>query len=102
MQAAMFELMLQRGAEPFDIQVLHDTHFSSDMLWWLELVYKHTINTDRGDAWKGPGMDDVRHGRLRFPAPAFSSRQPIKKRNRDLAEWVLAHGANPNAAPAAR
>ncbi len=41
----LFELMLARGAEPFDIQVLYNTHFSGDILWWLELVYAHAIHT---------------------------------------------------------
>ena len=52
--AALFELLLERGAEPFDIQVLYDTHFSGDILWWLELVYNHTAHTSRGAAWKDP------------------------------------------------
>ena len=52
--AALFELLLERGAEPFDIQVLYNTHFSGDMLWWLELVYRHTIDTPRGAAWGDP------------------------------------------------
>lgn len=51
---ALFQLLLERGAEPFDIQVLYNTHFSGDVFWWLELVYAHTINSDRGAAWKDP------------------------------------------------
>ena len=41
----LFELLLERGAEPFAIQVLYNTHFSGDVLWWLALVYEHTIHT---------------------------------------------------------
>ena len=48
---AVFELLLARGAEPFDVQVVYNTHFSGDMLWWLELVHKHTADTARGAAW---------------------------------------------------
>ena len=55
------DLLLERGADPFDIQVLYNTHFSGDMLWWLELVYKHTINSR--EEWHGrSGMDDVGMG----------------------------------------
>ena len=35
----------ERGAEPFDIQVLYNTHFSGDVLWWLRLIYAHTMTT---------------------------------------------------------
>ena len=71
--AALFELLLERGAEPFDIQVLYNTHFSGDILWWLELVYKHTARAER------PGR--IRTGRCSTwartdPAPAFYSKLP--------------------------
>ena len=31
----LFALLLDRGAEPFDLQVLYNTHFRGDVLWWL-------------------------------------------------------------------
>ena len=73
--AALFELLLERGAEPFDIQVLYNTHFSGDILWWLELVYKHTVDTSRADE---PGR--IPTGRCSTwagtdPARAFCSRR---------------------------
>jgi uncharacterized protein len=97
--AALFELLLERGAEPFDIQVLYNTHFSGDMLWWLELVYKHTIDTPLGSAWKNPDW-------MMFDVGAYGSgarfvlETAVKTGKLSLAEWALAHGANPNAAPA--
>jgi uncharacterized protein len=97
--AALFELLLERGAEPFDIQVLYNTHFSGDILWWLELVYKHTINTARGAAWKDPDWAMFDMGGYGSGA-RFLLETAVKKRNIQLAEWVLAHGANPNAGPA--
>jgi ankyrin repeat protein len=96
---ALFDLLLDRGAEPFDIQVLYNTHFSGDILWWLELVYKHTIHTSRGAAWKDAEWAMFDMGAYGSGA-RFLLATAIKKRNRPLAEWVLSHGANPNAAPA--
>jgi uncharacterized protein len=96
---ALFELMLERGAEPFDIQVLYNTHFSGDILWWLELVYTHTINTERGGAWNDPEWSMFDMGAYGSGA-RFLLEVAVRKRNIPLAEWVLAHGANPNAAPA--
>jgi len=96
---ALFDLLLERGAEPFDIQVLYNTHFSGDMLWWLELVYKHTVNTPRGTAWKDPEW-------MMFDMGAYGSgarfilETAVKTRNLALAQWALPRGANPNSGPA--
>ena len=97
--AALFELLLERGAEPFDIQVLYNTHFSGDILWWLDLVYKHTVHTARGAAWSDPDWTMFDMGAYGSGA-RFLLETAVKTRNMPLAEWVLAHGANPNAAPA--
>jgi ankyrin repeat protein len=97
--AALFELLLERGAEPFDIQVLYNTHFSGDVLWWLELVYNHTIGTPRGAAWNDPDWSMFDMGGYGSGA-RFLLETAVKKRDMRLAEWLLAHGANPNAAPA--
>jgi uncharacterized protein len=95
----LFELLLERGAEPFDTQVLYNTHFSGDMLWWLELVYKHTINTPRGAVWNDPEWTMFDMGAYGSGARFFLE-VALRKRNLQLAGWVLAHGANPNAGPA--
>jgi ankyrin repeat protein len=97
--AALFELLLERGAEPFDIQVLYDTHFSGDVLWWLQLVYKHTIDTPRGAAWRDPEWRMFDMGGYGSGA-RFLLEMALKKRDVALARWLLARGANPNAAPA--
>jgi ankyrin repeat protein len=97
--AALFELLLERGAEPFDCQVLYDTHFSGDMVWWLELVHRHTIHTTRGAAWKDPDWKMFDMGAYGSGA-RFVLETAVKTRNLALAEWALAHGATPNAAPA--
>jgi ankyrin repeat protein len=95
----LFELLLERGADPFDIQVLYDTHFSGDVFWWLELVYKHTIDTPRGAAWKDPDWPMLDMGGYGCGA-RFLLSIAMGRRDLPLAEWLLARGANPNAAPA--
>lgn len=97
--AALFELLLERGAEPFDIQILYNTHFSGDLLWWLELVYEHTIHTARGAAWQDPEWEMFDMGAYGSGA-RFLLETAIKSRDARVAEWLLARGANPNAAPA--
>jgi len=97
--AALFELLLERGAEPFDIQVLYNTHFSGDILWWLELVHEHTIDTPRGVAWGDPDWTMFDMGAYGTGA-RFLLETAVKTSNLPLAEWALAHGASPHAAPA--
>ena len=97
--AALVDLLLERGAEPFDNQVLYNTHFSGDMLWWLELVHNRTIHTARGLAWNDPDWPMFDMGAYGSGA-RFLLETAVKTRNMALAEWLLEHGANPNAAPA--
>ncbi|MCC7123690.1 MAG: ankyrin repeat domain-containing protein, partial [Acidobacteria bacterium] len=97
--AALFDLLLERDAEAFDIQVLYNTHFSGDMQWWLDLVYTRTIDTPRGAAWRDPEW-------MMFDMGAYGSgarfilETAIKKGHPSLVAWALERGANPNAAPA--
>ena len=95
----MFQLLLERGAEPFDIQVLYDTHFSGDMLWWLDLVYEHTRRTDRRSAWDDPDWPMLDMGGYGSGA-RFILWTALKQRDLRLAEWALERGANPNPGPA--
>jgi ankyrin repeat protein len=97
--AEMFDLLLERGAKPFDIQVLYNTHFSGDMLWWLELVHKHTADTELGAAWRDPDWKMLDMG-VYGSGARFILEVALKKRNLPLAQWALGHGANPDAAPA--
>ena len=96
---ALFELLLDRGAEPFDTQVLYNTHFSGDVLWWLRLVHARTQDGERGRAWRDPDWRMFDMGPYGSGA-RFLLWIAIEKNDAGLAEWVLTHGANPNAAPA--
>src|SRR3712207_7770983 len=33
---ALVRLLLERGADPYDAQVIYDTHFDGDVRWYLE------------------------------------------------------------------
>ena len=72
----LFQLLLERGAEPFDIQVLYNTHFTGNVLWWLELVYAHTIKTGRAGRVGRSGLVDARHGRIRAGRARSCSASP--------------------------
>ena len=93
---ALFDLLLERGADPFDKQVLYNTHFSGDMLWWLELVYERT---SASPAWKDPEWMMFEMGPYGSGA-RFILEHAIKRSKLRLAQWALERGANPNSAPA--
>jgi len=92
--AALFELLLERGADPFDIQVLYNTHFRADILWWLELIYKHSANGPRGFAWADPEWRMLDMGNYGTGARFLIDLAEAKSDGR-LREWLVAHGANP-------
>jgi ankyrin repeat protein len=92
----LFQLLLERGAEPFDIQVLYNTHFSGDVLWWLDLIYDHTMKTGRRAAWDDPNWSMLDMGGY-GPGAYFLLKVAVQKNDMKLAQWLLSHGASPNA-----
>jgi uncharacterized protein len=92
--AELFQLLLERGAAPFDIQVLYNTHFSGDMLWWLELVYAHTMKSGRVAAWADPAWSMFDMGGY-GPGSYFILNNAIEKNDLELARWALERGAGP-------
>ena len=95
---ALFQLLLERGANPFDIQVLYNTHFSGDMLWWLELVYAHTVKSGRKAEWDDPNWWMFDMGGYGSGAQSLLG-TALQRNNLELAEWCLSHGAHPEPAP---
>jgi ankyrin repeat protein len=92
---ALYRLLLERGAGPFDIQVLYNTHFSCDMLWWLELTYQHALEIGRKADWDDPTWSMLDMGGYGPGAP-FILNAAVARNHLELAEWALAHGASPD------
>jgi uncharacterized protein len=95
---ALSRLLLDRGAEPYDVQLFYNTHFHGDILWILEPLYAAAAKAGRpfnADAeWSGINMGGYGRG------ARYLLDEAIANNNLALAEWLLKHGANPNAAPA--
>jgi uncharacterized protein len=93
--AALYRLLLERGARMYDIQVLYNTHFSGDMLWWLELTYEHSVNAGHKADWDDPDWSMFDMGGYGSGA-YFILQVALENGDLALAEWALAHGASPN------
>jgi hypothetical protein len=108
-------LLLERGADPYDNQVLYNVfadntsrHLLDDeMVWLLELMYEHSVRRGHRADWADPlwPMFDMRgapslgdegrvHNGARFMLDAAVDRDLL-----GMAEWMLRHGADPNAPP---
>ena len=91
---ALYGLLLERGAGPYDIQVLYNTHFSGDMLWWLQLTYDYDVARGDVGAWQDPAWKMLDMGGY-GPGSYFVLRTAIEKGDVALARWALEHGADP-------
>src|SRR5262249_40325186 len=96
---ALTRLLLERGAEPYDTQVLYNLHFHGDFLWFLELIYAEVVKRGRRADWDDPEWSMLGMGGYGKGA-RYLLTLAINKNDLQLAEWLLAHGASPNAASA--
>jgi ankyrin repeat protein len=96
---ALFQLLLERGGGPYDQQLLYNTHFHGDVLWWLELTYAQAVRLGRKAEWDDPEWPMFDMGGYGSGA-RFLLGIAIEKNDVELAAWLLAHGASPDAAPA--
>ncbi len=98
---ALTRLLLERGAEPYDTQVFYNVHFRGDLLWFLELIYAQSVRSGRQADWDDPDWPMLDMGAYGAGA-RYLLGGAVDQNDLGLAEWLLAHGASPNAAPAPR
>jgi uncharacterized protein len=95
---ALVRLLLDRGAEPFDMQVGYNIHFNGKVLWFLQLIYDHSRRIGRGQDWADPEWMMLNQGGYGSGARWYLD-IAVEHNDLELAEWCLAHGANPNSPP---
>jgi ankyrin repeat protein len=97
----LVRLLLDRGANPYDIQVIYNTHFKGDVQWFLEMAYANAVKTGRTSEWENPDWPMFDMGGYGCGA-RFLLGGAVDRNNLELARWMLEHGANPNAPPPRR
>lgn len=91
----LFQLLIERGANIYDQQVVYNTHFSTDMLWWLKLVYARAEQLGQLTDWKDPDWPMFDMGGY-GTGSVFLLSVAIDKNNVELTRWLLGHGAGAN------
>ena len=91
---ALARLLLERGANPYDMQVIYNTHFKGDVQWFLEMAHTHAVETGQESDWANPNWPMFDMGGYgcgaRFLLGGAVDRDELK-----LARWMLEHGAIP-------
>jgi ankyrin repeat protein len=102
-------LLLERGAEPYDMQVFYNAfagHAShghlaeDDLVWLLELIYRESITRGRQADWTDPEWKALNMGGYGSGA-WYLLHSALRGNYLRIAEWALAHGASANPARAA-
>jgi uncharacterized protein len=96
----LVRLLLDRGAEPYDIQVIYNIHFRGKILWFLEVIHEHSVKLGRAKDWDDPDWSMLAMGNYGSGA-RWHLNVAVDHNDLELAEWVLTHGASPNAGPPA-
>ena len=93
------QLLLERGAEPYDIQVIYNTGFKGDILWLLPLLYAQSVKLGRRADWEDPEWHMLDMGGYGSGA-RWMLNVAVSNNNLSLAEWILSHGATADPPPA--
>ena len=88
------QFLIERGAEPFDIQALYNSSIVSDDVFWLDFLWEQSVVRGMEDRWHGLGKASLggpeRSTLDYLLGNAVSFRHPAR------VEWLLEHGADPN------
>ncbi|MEO8139109.1 MAG: ankyrin repeat domain-containing protein [Gemmatimonadota bacterium] len=109
------ELLLERGADPCDSQVVYNVfgdhasrhYLDDDIVWLLELMHRYSVRRGRGPEWQNPGWPqfDLRgapslgDGAIGHYGAHFMLKSALDRNRLRLAEWMLQHGAGPDTPP---
>ena len=96
-------LLLERGANPYDKQVLYNVFadhssradLASGDVWLLDAIYQQSIRNGQGEDWNDSlwrMLDVGSYG----PGANFLLQATVTTNNVALTEWLLQHGANPD------
>lgn len=87
------ELLVARGAGPFDIQALYNTSIVGDDPFWLEFMWKHSVAQGIEDRWRALGKISL--GGEERSTLDYLLGNAVASNHFARARWLLDHGADP-------
>jgi uncharacterized protein len=94
-QDELTHLLLERGANPYDVQVFYNIHFRRDVLRYVRVAYDFAIAQGRRADWADPEWRMIDMGGYGGGARWLLG-YAAEHNDLALAEWLLAHGASSN------
>ena len=94
---ALAELLLDRGAEPFDTQALYNTSIVGDDVSWNERLWARSAARGETAKWNDPEHKPKLGGRFGLGALDYLLGNAVAQDHLARAEWLLEHGAHANA-----
>ena len=82
----LVELLIERGAEPFDSQACYNTSIVGDDTYWLDTLWQHSERRGVTEKWRAGERSTL----------DLMLSIAVSYRHLRRAEWLLAHGADPN------
>lgn len=91
---ALADLLLARGADPFDTQVLYNTSIVHDEPQWTAWLWEACVQQGRESLWFAT-EGRVLSGPARVHTMNYLLGNAVSNRHAHRAAWLLAHGADP-------
>ncbi len=91
---ALADLLVERGADPFDPQALYNTSITRDETRWLDFLWARSVARGRDGAWRTLGEKPAIGGRVPCNALDYLLGNAVAYDHRVRAAWLLDHGAN--------
>jgi ankyrin repeat protein len=88
--------LVERGADPCDLQALYNTSITEDNVFWLDFLWDASAARGRLPAWRNESGDSGIGGRLVLSPLDYLLGNAVADNHLRRAEWLLAHGGNAN------
>ncbi|MBC9882915.1 ankyrin repeat domain-containing protein [Bradyrhizobium sp. INPA01-394B] len=89
-------LLIERGTDPFDPQALYNTSITRDDTDWLDFLWTQSERHRRLDGWRVASETPIIGGTVALNALDYLLGNATAFNHLRRAEWLLAHGADPN------
>ena len=91
----LVDLLVERGADPYDSQTLYNISIVGDDPHWHEVLWRHSEAGGRLDAWRVLGGQSL-GGKRKLPTINYLLGNAVSHNHRNHAAWLLEHGADPD------